>query len=85
MSLDVILRVTIVIAACILIVRYASLYEEEYSKKLIHLYIYPWWRILIVLFLIAAAAWCPIVSIVIAFLVFFYLSDMNTLVAPLSV
>lgn len=82
--LDGILRTLIVIFGCIFIVRYATLYEEEYSKKLIDLYIYPMWRILLVLILIMAAVWCPMVSIVIAFLAFFYLSDMNTLLAPLS-
>jgi len=81
---DSILRIIIVILASIFIVRYASLYEEEYNKKLIDLYIYPWWRILIVFLLIASAYWCPTVSIVIALLTFFYLSDMNTLIAPLS-
>jgi hypothetical protein len=83
-TLDGILRTLIVIFGCIFIVRYATLYEEEYSQKLIDLYIHPMWRILLVLILIMAAVWCPMVSIVIAFLAFFYLSDMNTLLAPLS-
>lgn len=82
--IDNILRTVVVVLACIFIVRYASLYEEEYNKKLIDLYIYPWWRILVVFLLIASACWCPTVSIVIALLTFFYLSDMNTLIAPLS-
>ena len=83
-AIDTILRTVVVVLACLFIVRYASLYEEEYNKKLIDLYVYPWWRILVVFLLIASAYWCPIVSIVIALLTFFYLSDMNTLIAPLS-
>ena len=83
-AVDSILRTVIVVLACLFIVRYASLYEEEYNKKLIDLYVYPWWRILVVFLLIASAFWCPTVSIVIALLTFFYLSDMNTLIAPLS-
>ena len=83
-AIDNILRTVVVVLACLFIVRYASLYEEEYNKKLIDLYVYPWWRILVVFLLIASAYWCPIVSIVIALLTFFYLSDMNTLIAPLS-
>lgn len=83
-EIDSILRTVVVVLAYIFIVRYASLYEEEYNKKLIDLYVYPWWRILIVFLLIASAYWCPTVSIVIALLTFFYLSDMNTLIAPLS-
>lgn len=84
-AIDNILRTVVVVLVCFFIVKNASLYEEEYNKKLIDLYVYPWWRILIVLLLIASACWCPIVSIVIALLTFFYLSDMNTLIAPLSV
>jgi hypothetical protein len=83
-TVDGILRMMVIIFGCIFIVRNASLYEEEYSRKLIDLYVYPWWRILIVLLLITSALWCPTVSIIIAFLAFFYLSDMNTLIAPLA-
>jgi hypothetical protein len=83
-AVDHILRIVVVILACLFIIRYASLYEEEYNKKLIDLYVCPWWRILIIFMLIASAYWCPTVSIVIALLTFFYLSDMNTLIAPLS-
>jgi hypothetical protein len=60
------------------------MYEEEYNKKLIDLYIYPWWRMLIVTLIIASAIWCPTVSIIVTLIVFFYLSDMNTLIAPLA-
>ena len=84
MHIDGIVRIIVIAFACIFIVRNASLYEEEYNKKLIDLYIHPWWRVLVVLLLIAAAIWCPTVSIILALLIFFYLSDMNTLIAPLS-
>jgi hypothetical protein len=82
-DIDSIVRSVIIVVACYFIVQYSAMYEEEYGKKLIDLYVYPWWRILIVLLIIASAIWCPTVSIVVAFLAFFYLSDMNTLIAPL--
>lgn len=81
---DGILRALSVIIAAIVIVKYGSLFEEEYSKKLIDLYVYPWWRFIIVFLLITSAAWCPRVGIVVAVVVFFYLSDMNTLITPLT-
>jgi hypothetical protein len=84
LSLNDIGRIIVIALVCIFIVRNAAVYEEEYNRKMIDLYIYPWWRILIVLLLIASAVWCPTVSIVVAFLIFLYLSDMNTLIAPLS-
>ena len=81
---DGVLRAIAVIMTVVVIVRYSSLFEEEYSKKLTALYIHPWWRILVVLLMISSAIWCPRVGILIALLVFFYLSDMNTLITPFS-
>ncbi len=80
---DGIFRALSVLFATIIIVLYSSLFEEEYNKKLTNLYIYPWWRFLIVFLLITSAIWCPRVGILIASIVFFYLSDMNTLLTPL--
>jgi hypothetical protein len=82
--MNTILRTIIIVLACIAIVRYASVYEEEYSTTLIDLYVHPWWRMLLVFLLLTATVWCPTVGIVLAFLAFFYLSDMNTLVSPLA-
>jgi hypothetical protein len=81
---DGIFRAVAVILAGVIIVRYSTLFEEEYTKKLTALYIHPWWRILVVLLLISSAIWCPRVGILVALLVFFYLSDMNTLITPFS-
>lgn len=80
---DGIFRALSVLLATIIIVLYSSLFEEEYNKKLTNLYIYPWWRFLVVFLLVSSAIWCPRVGILIALIVFFYLSDMNTLLTPL--
>jgi hypothetical protein len=80
---DGIFRALTVLLATIIIVNYSSLFEEEYNKKLTQLYISPWWRFLIVFLLISSAIWCPRVGILIALIIFFYLSDMNTLMTPL--
>ena len=81
--MDGMIQLLIILFAIVIIVQYSSLFEQEYHTKLIDLYVHPWWRILIVLLAISAALWCPHVGIVIALAVFFYLSDMNTLIAPL--
>jgi hypothetical protein len=81
---DGVFRVIVVILASIFLINYSSLFEERYSEKLTELYIYPWWRILVVLLVITSAMWCPRVGIIIAFVVFFYLSDMNTLITPFT-
>ena len=79
---DGIFRALTVTLAAVIIVKYSTLFEEEYSEKLTELYIYPWWRIMIVILVLTSAMWCPRVGILIALIVFFYLSDMNTLIKP---
>lgn len=83
-TVDGIFRAISVVLAGVVIVKYSSLFEEGYSQKFTDLYIYPWWRILIVLLALTSAIWCPRVGILIALIVFFYLSDMNTLITPFS-
>lgn len=81
---DGIFRAIVVFLAAIVIVNYSTLFEEEYSKKLTDLYIAPWWRLLVALLVLSSAIWCPRVGILIALIVFFYLSDMDTLITPFS-
>ena len=83
-TLDGVLRAISVILIGIIIVKYSSIFEEEYTKKLTTLYIYPWWRLLIVSLVLFSSMWCPRVGILVTLLVFFYLSDMEILVNPLS-
>jgi hypothetical protein len=81
---DGIFRALAVTLAAVIIVKYSTLFEEEYNKKLTYLYIHPWWRILVVLLMLTSAIWCPRVGILVALIMFFYLSDMNTLITPFS-
>ena len=81
---DGLLRGVVVIIAAIVLVFYSTVFEQEYSKNLTDLYIAPWWRLLVALLVLTSAIWCPRVGILIALLVFFYLSDMNTLITPFS-
>jgi len=81
---DGIFRAIVVFLTAIVIVNYSTLFEEEYSKKLTDLYIAPWWRLLVALLVLSSAIWCPRVGILIALIVFFYLSDMDTLITPFS-
>ena len=81
---DGIFRAIAVVLVGIVIVKYSTIFEEEYSQKLTDLYIHPWWRILVILLVLTASIWCPRVGILVALVVFFYLSDMNTLITPFS-
>jgi hypothetical protein len=83
-STDRIIQLAILAFAVIILIQYSTLFEEDYHIKLIDLYIYPWWRILTVLLVIFAALWCPEISLLLALVVVFYLSDMNTLISPIT-
>jgi hypothetical protein len=81
---DGIFRAIAVTILGVIIVKYSTIFEEEYTQKLTNLFIHPWWRILVVLLVLTSAIWCPRVGILVSLIVFFYLSDMNTLITPFS-
>lgn len=80
---DGIFRAITVSLLALIIIKYSTIFEEEYTRKLTELYINPWWRILVVLLVLTSAIWCPRVGILLSLVVFFYLSDMNTLITPI--
>ena len=82
-SMDGLSRALFVFIIGLVIVKYSTLLETEYSDRLAKLYIEPWWRFLIVLLAVLAGMWCPRVGILMALLVFFYLADMGSLVSPI--
>jgi len=77
-------RLLAVALVSILLIFYSTVFELEYSTKLVELYLVPWWRLLVTLLILAGAIWCPRVAIVTAALVFFYFTDMHTLLSPLA-
>lgn len=83
-SADGLMRLIFVAVVGGILIMNSTVFETQYGDKLIDLYLAPWWRILIVGFVIAAALWCPRVGIVVALLAFFYLNDMETLISPLG-
>lgn len=84
-SFDGLMRLLFVAVIGGLIVMYSTVFEAEYGDKLIDLYMKPWWRILVVLLVVASAIWCPRVGVIVAVAAFFYLNDMETLVSPLGI
>jgi hypothetical protein len=74
------LGVTLIILAYVLL--FGSVFEAHYPTRLVELYAYPWWRLLVVLLVALGAWWCPRVGLALAVAVFFYLNDMHTLTNP---
>jgi hypothetical protein len=83
-TIDGVSRLLVVAIVSIFLIFYSTVFEVEYSTKLVELYLLPWWRLLLALLILAGAIWCPRVAIVTAALVFFYFADMHTLLSPLA-
>jgi uncharacterized membrane protein YphA (DoxX/SURF4 family) len=54
----------------------STVFEIKYPEKLVALYQYPWWRILLVLLIVVGYMWRPAIGVLVAIIVFFYLHDM---------
>ncbi len=60
----------------------ASVFEVPYPSSWVHLYAYPYWRLLVVGTVAAAAYWSRPIGILAAVAAFFYFNDMDTLSIP---
>lgn len=56
-----------------------SVLEDPYTKELVRLYVYPFWRFALVFAIVVAAIWCPRVAAMFGLAVFFYFEDMEKL------
>lgn len=54
-----------------------AVFENEYPTVMVNLYRIPIWRSILVLLLVFAAEWSPILGIMLAFTIFFYIMDME--------
>jgi hypothetical protein len=78
-ALDVGARWALIAVLFIWIISYGSVFEREYDGKLVELFHQPWWRLLVGLLVFFGAAWCPMVGVGAALVMFFYFLDMETL------
>lgn len=76
-----ILKIIVIIALVFYVITASTVFEVEYPHKLIELYTHPWWRLLLVILIIFAWRWSPLVGILVAAVVFFYLHDMYILLS----
>jgi hypothetical protein len=72
--------VVIVILGYVLL--FGSVFEATYPTRLVELYAYPWWRLLIVMMVVIGSWWSPKVGLTLAIAIFFYLNDMQLLTNP---
>jgi hypothetical protein len=81
-SLDLNIRSGVILLTLFSILLFGSVFESSYHERLVELYGFPWWRILIVCTVVIGSMWCPRVGFVLALAAFFYLNDMYILTQP---
>jgi hypothetical protein len=54
-----------------------AVFENVYPLALVKLYKYPIWRLSILLLIFLASEWCPSLTLMIAFTLFFYIMDIE--------
>ena len=72
--------VTLIILAYVLLS--STVFSSTYPKRLVDLYAYPWFRLLLIGLVTIGAWWCPRVGLALAVAVYFYLNDMHILTSP---
>ena len=63
---------------------YGALIQTSYPQSLVSLYIYPIWRLLLVIFLLIAAMISEELGLMVALAVFFYFMDIPRFIKPWS-
>ena len=61
-----------------------AIYEHKYPLVMIYLYPLAIWRIALVVLIILASDWCPSVTLLLAFFVFFYIMDLEVTIEKWS-
>lgn len=76
------LRTGVTVAILAYVLFFSSIFEATYPTRIVELYAYPWWRLIIISLVALGAWWCPRVGLAMAVAVFFYLNDMHILTSP---
>ena len=61
-----------------------AIYEHQYPLVMIHLYPLAIWRIALVVLIILASVWCPSVTLMLTYFVFFYIMDLEVTIEKWS-
>lgn len=77
--IEEILRTGTTIILLLFVIFHASVFGSTYPERLQLLYMYPWWRMLVVGLVGLGAWWCPRVGLALALVVFFYFNTMAAL------
>jgi hypothetical protein len=54
-----------------------SVYQNQYPLVMVHVYPIAIWRIALIVLIILASDWCPSLTLMLMYFVFFYIMDME--------
>lgn len=54
-----------------------SVYENQYPLVMVHVYPIAVWRIALIVLIILASDWCPSLTLMLMYFVFFYIMDLE--------
>jgi hypothetical protein len=54
-----------------------AVYDHPYPLAMIHIYPIAIWRIALIFLIIIASEWCPSITLMLAYFIFFYIMDLE--------
>jgi len=78
--------VKIALVGCLLYwnIMEGAVYEHQYPLAMIHIYPMAIWRIALIFLIILASDWCPSITLMLAYFVFFYIMDLEVTIEKWS-
>jgi len=61
-----------------------AVYEHQYPLAMIHIYPVAVWRIALIFLIIIASEWCPSITLMLAYFIFFYIMDLEVTIEKWS-
>ena len=77
MGLEEYLKIGITGAFLVWNILEGAVFENVYPQAMVKLYVYPIWRVLLLILLVLAADWCVSIALMLAFTIFFYIMDIE--------
>lgn len=76
LDLEQVLKMLVVGVLFVYAILVSTVFEVKYPNALVEMYPYPWWRALLVILVVAGWHWSPLIGVLLAVVVFFYIHDM---------
>jgi hypothetical protein len=61
-----------------------AVYEHQYPLAMIHIYPVAIWRIMLMFLIILASDWCPSLTLMLGYFIFFYIMDLEVTIEKWS-